>query len=189
MSEKPKTAGWDSVKDSGIREEFKTGSKRDTSIGKGRYDLLPFYAIHRLARVYENGAIKYGENNWRLGQPCSRYLNSALRHLMKAGGGWRDEDHLGQAMWNVAAIIETQKMIELGNAPKELDDLTYYTPAWEEGGTPTPTQPVFPETLQDVQFEYNKPKNQSRVLLMCNKIVCLIKSLFSKQKRKVPQYC
>ena len=125
--------GWDSVKDSGVREEFKTGSKRDTSIGKGRYDLLPFYAIHRLSRVYENGAVKYGENNWRLGQPCSRYLNSSLRHLMKAGAGWKDEDHLAQAMWNIAAIIETQKMIELNKAPKELDDLTEFTPQWEEG--------------------------------------------------------
>lgn len=128
-----KIEGWDSVKDSGVREEFKTGSKRDTGVGKGRYDLLPFYAIHRLSRVYENGSKKYGDNNWRLGQPCSRYLNSALRHLMKAGAGWKDEDHLAQAMWNIAAIIETQKMIELDKAPKELDDLTDFTPQWEEG--------------------------------------------------------
>jgi hypothetical protein len=128
-----KTSGWDSVKDSGIREEFKTGSKRDTAVGKGRYDLLPFYAIHRLARVYENGAVKYGSSNWRLGQPCSRYLNSALRHLMKAGAGWVDEDHLAQAMWNIAGIIETQKMIELGKLDKSLDDMTSFTPQWEEG--------------------------------------------------------
>ena len=58
-----KIKGWDSVKDSGVREEFKTGSKRDTNVGKGRYDLLPFYAIHRLAKVYENGSNKYGDNN------------------------------------------------------------------------------------------------------------------------------
>jgi len=133
MSDEKKITGWDSVKDSGKREEFSTGSKRDSRDGKGRFDLLPFYAIQRLARVYENGARKYGENNWRLGQSCSRYLDSALRHLMKAGGGWRDEDHFAQAMWNIAAIIETQKMIELNKAPKELDDLSTYTPVWEEG--------------------------------------------------------
>jgi hypothetical protein len=133
MSEEKKIKGWDAVKDSGKREEFNTGSKRDSRNGKGRFDLLPFYAIQRLARVYENGAIKYGENNWRLGQPCSRYLDSALRHLMKAGGGWKDEDHFAQAMWNIAAIIETQKMIELNKAPKELDDLCEFTPLWEEG--------------------------------------------------------
>lgn len=132
MDEPKKIEGWDSVKDSGVREEFKTGSQRDTSNGKGRYDLLPFYAIHRLARVYENGAIKYGSSNWRLGQPCSRYLNSALRHIMKAGAGWTDEDHFAQAMWNIAGIIETQKMIELGKLDKSLDDLTSFTPSWEE---------------------------------------------------------
>ena len=131
--ETKKEDGWNQVKDSGIREEFDTGSKRDSRNGKGRFDLLPFYAIQRLARVYENGAKKYGESNWRLGQPCSRYLDSAIRHLFKAGGGWKDEDHFGQAMWNIAAIIETQKMIELGNAPEELNDLTNYTPLWEEG--------------------------------------------------------
>lgn len=123
---------WDNVKDSGEREEFGTGSKRDTRKGKGRFDLLPFYAIQRLAKIYEFGAEKYGVNNWRLGQPCSRYLDSALRHLMKAGSGWKDEDHLAQAMWNIAAIIETQKMIELNKAPKELNDLTEFTPIWEE---------------------------------------------------------
>jgi hypothetical protein len=128
-----KIKGWDQVKDSGIREEFSTGSKRDSRTGKGRFDLLPFYAIQRLARVYENGAAKYGAQNWRLGQPCSRYLDSAIRHLFKAGAGWTDEDHFAQTMWNISAIIETQKMIEIGSAPKELDDLTKYTPHWEEG--------------------------------------------------------
>ena len=130
---KTKITGWNQVKDSGVREEFNTGSKRDSRIGKGRFDLLPFYAIQRLARVYENGAIKYGDNNWRLGQPCSRYLDSAIRHLFKAGSGWKDEDHFAQAMWNIAAIIETQKMIELNTAPKKLDDLGEYIPVWEEG--------------------------------------------------------
>jgi len=136
MKEKPKKKkikGWKQVKDSGVRENFETGSKRDSRNGKGRFDLLPFYAIQRLARVYENGAIKYGNNNWRLGQPCSRYLDSAIRHLFKAGGGWKDEDHFAQAIWNIAAIIETQKMIELNKAPENLDDLTEYTPVWEEG--------------------------------------------------------
>jgi len=127
------TGGWNAVKDSGQREEFDTGSRRDSRNGKGRFDLLPFYAIQRLARVYEHGSIKYGQSNWRFGQPCSRYLDSALRHLMKAAAGWADEDHFAQSMWNIAAIIETQKMIELGSLDKSLDDLTSFTPIWEEG--------------------------------------------------------
>ena len=133
MNKNRKIEGWDKVKDSGEGEKFDTGSLRDSRVGKGRFDLLPFYAIQRLSRVYENGAVKYGDNNWRLGQPCSRYLDSAIRHLFKAGSGWKDEDHFAQAMWNIASIIETQKMIELNKAPKELDDLTEYIPIWEEG--------------------------------------------------------
>ncbi|HUS51203.1 MAG TPA: dATP/dGTP diphosphohydrolase domain-containing protein, partial [Candidatus Paceibacterota bacterium] len=68
------------VKDSGKRQDFDTGSRRDTRDGKGRYDLLPVRAIKRLAKHYENGAKKYGDRNWEKGQPLSRYLDSALRH-------------------------------------------------------------------------------------------------------------
>ena len=47
-----------SVKDSGEREQFKTGSQRDTRRGKDRFDLLPPHALLRLAQHYENGANK-----------------------------------------------------------------------------------------------------------------------------------
>ena len=68
------------IKDSGVRQDFETGSRRDTRDGKGRYDLLPMRAIQRLARHFEGGAKKYGDRNWEKGQPISRYLDSALRH-------------------------------------------------------------------------------------------------------------
>jgi len=111
------------VKDSGKRQDFDTGSRRDTREGKGRYDLLPVRAIRRLAKHYENGAKKYGDRNWEKGQPLSRYLDSALRHLFKALEGQIDEDHLTAAVWNILAIVETQERIEEGILPKELDDL------------------------------------------------------------------
>lgn len=56
------------LKDSGQREQFTTGSQRDTRENEGRYDLLPMHAIERLAKVYEAGAKKYDANNWRKGQ-------------------------------------------------------------------------------------------------------------------------
>jgi hypothetical protein len=115
------------LKDSGVRESFDTGSQRDSRGGKGRYDLLPMYAIERLAKVYEAGAIKYDANNWRKGQPLSRYLDSALRHLCRFAEGYRDEDHAAQAMWNIAAIIETEEMVIRGILPEELADLPNYT--------------------------------------------------------------
>lgn len=114
---------FDKVKDSGENEEFSTGSVRDNPEGKGRFDLTAPYAMFRIARHYENGSDRYGDRNWELGQPLSRYLDSAERHLTKIKMGLEDEDHLSAACWNLMAIIETQKRIELGILPKELDNL------------------------------------------------------------------
>ena len=111
------------VQDSGKRQEFETGSRRDTRDGKGRYDLIPPYAIYRLARHYENGSVKYGDNNWLKGQPISRYVDSAMRHLYKYLEGQNDEDHATAAVWNIIAIIQTEEMVKRGVLPKELDDL------------------------------------------------------------------
>jgi hypothetical protein len=111
------------VKDSGKREEFNTGSKRDTRKGKGRYDLIPTIPLRRLARHYENGAIKYGDHNWRKGQPLSRYLDSAFRHLVAIMEGLEDEDNAIAVAWNIFAFIHTQEMIKAKVLPVYLDDL------------------------------------------------------------------
>ena len=115
---------YDAVKDSGERQEWNTGSVRDTRTNKGRYDLLPVYAIKRLAQHFEHGAVKYGDRNWEKGQPLTRYLDSALRHTFQVLEGKTDEDHAAAAAWNIMAFIQTQKWIEDGILPKELDDLT-----------------------------------------------------------------
>lgn len=111
------------TKDSGRREEWDTGSRRDTREGKGRYDLLSPVSIRRLAGVMERGAAKYGDRNWEKGQPLSRYLDSALRHTFQVLEGKTDEDHAGQAAWNLMAFIHTQEKIAGGELPAELDDL------------------------------------------------------------------
>lgn len=111
------------IKDSGQREDFSTGSKRDTRNGKGRFDLLPLFAEEELAKHFEAGAVKYGDNNWLKGQPLSRYLDSARRHLNKAARGQRDEPHFTAAAWNIMCLIDTMKRIELGLLPESLNDL------------------------------------------------------------------
>lgn len=108
------------VLDSGKREEFDTGSVRDTQDGKGRFDLVPEYPLRRLAQHYENGAVKYGDNNWQKGQPLSRYTSSMRRHAFRSD--WTDEDHLAAVAWNAFAIMWTLNEIEEGRLPKELDD-------------------------------------------------------------------
>lgn len=111
------------IKDSGLRENFETGSRRDTRTGKGRFDLMPLFAEEALAKHFEAGALKYGDNNWLKGQPLSRYLDSARRHLNKAARGQRDEPHFVAAAWNIMCLIDTMKRIELGLLPQELNDL------------------------------------------------------------------
>jgi hypothetical protein len=113
------------IKDSGNRREFGTGGHRDCAEGKGRMDLLPFRALIELSKVFEDGAKKYDDNNWRKGLPLSCYVDSASRHLAKWMIGWRDEPHLEQAAWNIMCLIETQAMIKEGLLPADLNDLPY----------------------------------------------------------------
>ncbi len=119
------------TKDSGARQEFSTGSVRDSREGKGRYDLISPYALARLAGVYERGAKKYADRNWEKGQPQSRFLDSAMRHLQAYLMGHRDEDHLAQSAWNIFALIHQEEMIRRGLKPGTLDDLPHYeTDPW-----------------------------------------------------------
>ena len=116
------------TKDSGKKQEFETGAHRDTQAGKGRYDLIPPAALRRIAGVYQRGAEKYGQRNWEKGMPIGRFLDSALRHIYQYIEGRRDEDHLAQAMWNIAGAIHVETMIERGRLPKELDDMPDHMP-------------------------------------------------------------
>ncbi len=109
------------TKDSGKREEMPTGSVRDSREGKGRFELISPFALARIAGVYERGAAKYASRNWEKGQPFSRFLDSALRHLNSFAKGWTDEDHVAQAAWNLLALLHFQ---ELGRA--DLDDMPHY---------------------------------------------------------------
>ena len=119
-------AEFDKVNDSGKREEFTTGSKRDTRIGKGRFDLISPIALKRLAKHYENGAVKYGDRNWEKGQPLSRYMDSLIRHAYCLLEGKRDEDHASAIAWNAFGYIHTEELIEKGLLPKELNDMPNY---------------------------------------------------------------
>jgi hypothetical protein len=120
-------AEFNKVQDSGKRQKFGTGAIRDIQVGKGRYDLLPIYAIKRLTKHYENGAVKYGENNYLKGIPLMRYMDSALRHIFKYLEGDASEDHLTAGAWNLLSAIETQERIEKGMLPEELDNIEKIT--------------------------------------------------------------
>lgn len=96
------------INDSGQRTEFFTGAVRDMHEGKGRYDLLPWEAIHQVALHCEQGAIKYGERNCEKGIPLHSLINSAMYHLSRYMMGMRDEPHLRSAAWNLLWLIEME---------------------------------------------------------------------------------
>ncbi|GMX64529.1 hypothetical protein Elgi_37980 [Paenibacillus elgii] len=97
--------------DSGQRQEYDTGSLREPSKGKGRFDLISPLALKRVAQRYEAGLEKYPERNWEKGQPTSRCLDSALRHLNQYMIGMDDEDHLAAAVFNIFAIMHFEEVL------------------------------------------------------------------------------
>jgi hypothetical protein len=120
------------IKDSGCREQFDTGSRRDIRHGKGRYDLMSPFVLARDARLLQRGAAKYGDRNWELGQPFSRFIDSAMRHMMMYVQGHRDEDHLAAVRWNIGAIMHLEEMIRRGIVPASLSDLPDWSPSAAE---------------------------------------------------------
>ena len=114
------------LKDGGTRKTYSTGAQKEDDSkteGKGAYHLLPVHPIRKVAEIYRKGAAKYSPNNWRLGIPLSRFLDSAKRHLDQFHEGWDDEDHLHQCIWNLFGLSHTIEQIERGNLPASLNDL------------------------------------------------------------------
>jgi len=110
------------IKDSGDRTVFPTGAVRDMHRGKGRYDLIPWEAVHELALHCEQGAEKYGERNVERGIPISSLIDSAFRHLSKYVQGMNDEPHLRAALWNIAfAIYMELKHPKMQDIPSRLE--------------------------------------------------------------------
>lgn len=120
------------VKDSGVRQEFSTGSKRDSREGKGRFDLIPSLPLRRLALHYEAGSKKYGDNNWQKGQDLARYVDSATRHLNCLIAGEPVEDHATAVIWNMFSYIWTLDQIENGLLPKSLDNRQQPEPQYHD---------------------------------------------------------
>lgn len=112
--------------DNGGISEYNTGAIRDKQLNKGIPSMIPTESLRKIARRYEDGANKYGPNNWQLGIPLSRYYDAIFRHLLAWGEGKTDEDHLGAIGWNMCSAAWTQEQIEKGLLPAELNDLSFH---------------------------------------------------------------
>ena len=60
-----------------------------------------------VAKHFEDGCKKYGENNWQKGIPVRCYIDSAIRHYMKYLRGDEDECHNRAFCWNILCCIWT----------------------------------------------------------------------------------
>ena len=58
---------------------------------------------------FEEGAAKYGDNNWQKGIPIHAYINSGTRHFIKCLRGDQDEDHARAFCWNLLCAMWTCK--------------------------------------------------------------------------------
>jgi hypothetical protein len=101
------------TKDSGRREEYASGMRRDTQEGKARFDLLwpegvPYgeQFLTRFAELMARGAEKYGDRNWEQANSqveLDRFKASAARHFAQWVAGERDEDHAAAVAFNLMA--------------------------------------------------------------------------------------
>ena len=93
------------TKDSGKRQEFSTGMKRDTTENKPRYDLIPRFMLKRWAGLMERGAQKYDARNWEKAktvEELNRFKESAIRHFYQWLDNEMDEDHAAAILFNVS---------------------------------------------------------------------------------------
>lgn len=63
-----------------------------------------------VAKHFEEGCQKYGENNWQKGIPTKHYVDSMARHYLKWLRGDKDEAHDKAFCWNVLCCMWTAVM-------------------------------------------------------------------------------
>lgn len=108
------------TKDSGKRQDYKSGMRRDIQEGKPRYDLvIPLncknHMLKRWAELMERGMAKYGYRNWELAnseEEKIRFKASAFRHFMQWFVEEEDEDHASAVFFNIQAYEHIKTKLE-----------------------------------------------------------------------------
>ena len=115
------------MKSSGKVRQFESGAVRDDNTGKPRMELLPFDLLERVSKWYGLGAEKYGDNNWRLGQPKREVMGSLIRHLTKYMKGDTDEDHLSAVIWNAFSLMNVDEYYKENEYLNNYEHIERYT--------------------------------------------------------------
>lgn len=101
------------TKDSGKRQDYKSGMRRDVTDNKPDFYLcltdLPYekQLLTRWASLMERGATKYGRRNWQLAnseEELERFKASAFRHFIQwITNADNEEDHASAVLFNINA--------------------------------------------------------------------------------------
>jgi hypothetical protein len=108
-----------------IKKLTSENTTQGSAMYKSTWEFMLDLAIH-----YENGAKKYGENNWQKGIPVHCCIDSALRHYTKYRAGMTDEPHHVAFIWNIITAIYAMEQNR-----EELDDYTVGTSNTDESYT------------------------------------------------------
>lgn len=134
----------------------KEGKKNDKKDDKTRWELMPLDCLEDIARVYTEGAKKYGDNTWQyLDNGYQRYKGALLRHLYRSENETFDEEtgcrHLAQVAWNAIALLWLSKAEE----PDLIDKFSSNV----FGGIKN--EEVFNSSFGDSQFFYEQKTSTS----------------------------
>lgn len=150
------------VKDSGVRQDYPSGMRRDTQEGKTNFLLaIDGPMFERYAAHMTKGAAKYGARNWQLAaseEELERFKASALRHLVQWLRGERDEDHAAAVWFNVNAAEHVRNRLadvdwDLVNS--QVDDELYGVEVitHQADGQPSKPLPLFPTREDFTQYQ------------------------------------
>jgi len=111
------------LKDEGTKMEFETGAHRSSATHGDkkplRLDLIPIEPLIRLGRTYGEGAVKYGDNNWKRGFPATDLATRTINHVYRWLDGNQEideatgevEDDLAHAAWNLFALMYNEERL------------------------------------------------------------------------------
>lgn len=107
------------TKDSGERQEFKSGMKRDVTTGKILWHLTASGPmLKRWAELLTRGAEKYDANNWMKAdgnEELNRFKESAFRHFMQWYLNEIDEDHGAAVIFNINGAEYVKDKLKVNN--------------------------------------------------------------------------
>lgn len=141
------------TKDSGERENYESGMRRDTQDGKPRYSLIDKVFLKRWAELMTRGADKYGIDNWRLAnspEEWARFRDSGERHLQQWLAGDTEEDHAAAVAFNMAAADYVERKLKRGGWTLAWVD---EQPKWTEPTLWKSLRETWPELSEGMSFQ------------------------------------